>query len=221
MASIDLSEAGGMVRLFPLPGVVLFPCGHLPLRIFEPRYLEMTEDALAGDKLITMVLPAGAVKEDRVPLNDVGCVGKIRQERRLPNGWYHFVLRGLARVRILEERETDRPYRLAQAEVLHDAQTPGLRTRRLMLRSEIMARLRSGPEESATIKRFLADLSTEKSSGAFADLVAFAAPLTIELKQRLLATTDVDRRLEVLAEALRNTGNPLEADDLSSAFGPN
>ena len=48
MATIDLSETGDIVvRLLPLPGVVLIPCGILPVRIFEPRCRQMTEDAPA------------------------------------------------------------------------------------------------------------------------------------------------------------------------------
>ena len=46
----------GVTRLFPLPKVVLFPLVTLPLHIFEPRYRQMTADALAGDRLITMIL---------------------------------------------------------------------------------------------------------------------------------------------------------------------
>ena len=41
----------GVTRLFPLPNTVLFPYVTLPLHIFEPRYRQMTADALAGDRL--------------------------------------------------------------------------------------------------------------------------------------------------------------------------
>ena len=51
----DLKDFTNVCRLFPLPGVVLFPHAVLPLHIFEPRYRQMTEDALATDRLIAIV----------------------------------------------------------------------------------------------------------------------------------------------------------------------
>ncbi|MGO9920320.1 MAG: LON peptidase substrate-binding domain-containing protein [Isosphaeraceae bacterium] len=62
--------------LFPLPELVFFPHSVLPLHIFEPRYRQMTEDALAGDRLVTMVqirpVPPGSTWTEPVPIMDVG-----------------------------------------------------------------------------------------------------------------------------------------------------
>ena len=45
--------------IFPLPGAILLPSGNLPLNIFEPRYLQMTRDAMRTDRVIGMVQPNG------------------------------------------------------------------------------------------------------------------------------------------------------------------
>jgi Lon protease-like protein len=88
----------GHARLFPLPNLVLIPKVVLPLHIFEPRYRQMTADALAGDRLIAMVLLKEGVEdayEAAPPIHTIACLGKIVDDQRLPDGRYHIVLRGL------------------------------------------------------------------------------------------------------------------------------
>ena len=95
-----------LLPLFPLPNVVLFPNVFLPLHIFEPRYREMVADALAGDRMIGMVLLRPGWEHDydgRPPVYPIGCSGVITHVERLPDGRYNIVLRGLERFRILEE----------------------------------------------------------------------------------------------------------------------
>jgi Lon protease-like protein len=100
--------------LFPLPNVVLFPGVFLPLHIFEPRYRAMTEDALAGDRMIGMALLKPGFEaeyEGRPPIYPVGCVGLVTHAERLPDGRFNIVLQGLERFRVREEDDS-RVYRL-------------------------------------------------------------------------------------------------------------
>jgi Lon protease-like protein len=92
------------LAIFPLSGVLLLPRGKLPLNIFEPRYLAMTEDAMKGDRLIGMVQPMeeGAAG-DQPPVFPVGCAGRITQFAETEDGRYLITLTGLCRFRI--ERE--------------------------------------------------------------------------------------------------------------------
>src|SRR4026209_1458288 len=97
--------------LFPLPNVVLFPNVFLPLHIFEPRYREMTADALDADRMIGMVLlrPGGEGDyEGRPAVYPIGCSGVITHVERQPDGRYNLVLRGLDRFRIVEEDHSPR-----------------------------------------------------------------------------------------------------------------
>src|SRR5262252_10843931 len=79
-------EMGEEIALFPLSSVVLFPRVRTPLHIFEPRYRQMAEHALAGDRSIGMVaVPpehVGAMAGDP-PVYPVGCAGVISQAQRL------------------------------------------------------------------------------------------------------------------------------------------
>src|SRR5262245_57325268 len=109
------------IALFPLSSVVLFPRVRTPLHIFEPRYRQMTEHALAGDRHIGMVavLPeheAGMAGDP--PVYPVGCAGVISDARRLPDGRFHIVLDGVWRFRICDElaRPSERLYRTARVE---------------------------------------------------------------------------------------------------------
>ena len=106
--------------LFPLPNVVLFPGVFLPLHIFESRYRAMTEDALAGDRMIGMALlkPGfDAEYEGRPPIYPIGCMGLITHAERLPDGRFNIVLQGVERFRVRDEDDS-RVYRLGIIERL-------------------------------------------------------------------------------------------------------
>jgi hypothetical protein len=108
------------IPIFPLPNVVLFPNVFLPLHIFEPRYREMVNDALEGDRIIGMVLLRPGYESDyegRPPIYPVGCAGVISQAQQLSDGRYNIVLRGLEKFRV-EGEDTSRSYRLAHIETL-------------------------------------------------------------------------------------------------------
>lgn len=94
------------IPIFPLPNVVLFPNVFLPLHIFEPRYRQMVNDALAGERMIGMVLlqpGADPDGEGTPPVYEVGCAGLITHVERLTDGRFNIVLRGLERFRIAGE----------------------------------------------------------------------------------------------------------------------
>src|SRR5262245_55590778 len=113
-----------LLPLFPLPNVVLFPNVFLPLHIFEPRYRLMVADAIAGDRMIGMVLLRPGWDSDyegRPPVYPIGCSGLITHVERLSDGRYNIVLRGLERFTIVAE-DASRPYRLAVTEPLHEPQ---------------------------------------------------------------------------------------------------
>ena len=109
------------IPIFPLENVVLFPDARQLLHIFEPRYREMTEDALAGDQQIGMVLlreTDGDDDPDPPPVYGVGCLGRIVSSRRIPDGRFLILLEGVSRFRIVQEEPSQKPYRIVTAELL-------------------------------------------------------------------------------------------------------
>ena len=127
------------IPLFPLPNVVLFPSVFLPLHIFEPRYREMVADALAGDRIVGMVLLRPGWESDyegRPDVYPVGCAGLITHAERLSDGRFNIVLRGLEKFRVVAEDDS-RSYRMATVDTIaeppHDTGREELRAARRRL----------------------------------------------------------------------------------------
>jgi Lon protease-like protein len=111
--------------LFPLSQVVLFPRVRAPLHVFEPRYRQMMQAALAGARTIGMVTVLPEHTEQMAgdpPIFEIGCAGFVEAWERLADGRYNLVLHGTQRFRVLRERprEGERLYRVAEVELLAD-----------------------------------------------------------------------------------------------------
>jgi Lon protease-like protein len=108
------------IPLFPLPSVVLFPNVFLPLHIFEPRYRQMVAEALAGDRMIGMVLLRPGYQADyegTPPVYATGCSGLITHSEQLEDGRYNLVLRGIEKFTITGE-DVPAPGRLYRSAVV-------------------------------------------------------------------------------------------------------
>jgi hypothetical protein len=132
---MPMSERPGVTALcetlpiFPLAGVLLLPRGRLPLNIFEPRYLAMTRDALAGDRLIGMVQPSDPQQQPsgNPPVYPTGCAGRVTSFSETDDGRYLITLTGLCRFRIREELPLLNGYRRVVPqwdEYANDLRTP-------------------------------------------------------------------------------------------------
>jgi uncharacterized protein len=188
------------IPIFPLPNVVLFPNVFLPLHIFEPRYRAMVVDALAGDRIIGMVLLQTGYQagyEGRPPVYPVGTAGVITHSELLPDGRFNIVLRGVEKFRIVDE-DASRAYRLARIEPLpeiaSDADRNAIRGERLKLETV----LKTAEERTGFGPRFPTAIADE-------DLVnALAQYLDLEPieRQALLERDGVLARATGLAELL-------------------
>lgn len=108
------ADLPGTIPVFPLSGALLLPRGQMPLNIFEPRYLEMVDDALRdGHRLIGMIQPDPAHSgiPERPNLYKVGCAGRITQIAETGDGRYLMQLTGVARYRIIQELPVTTAYR--------------------------------------------------------------------------------------------------------------
>jgi Lon protease-like protein len=107
-------DVPGSVPVFPLSAALLLPGGRMPLNIFEPRYLQMVDEAMAGKRLIGMIQPRldGKLREDGEPeLSAVGCVGRIVSLNESGDGRYLISLHGVCRFRLAEELSVKTPFR--------------------------------------------------------------------------------------------------------------
>ncbi len=111
----QLDDIPTAVPVFPLTGALLLPDGRLPLNVFEPRYLQMVDEALTGSRLIGMIQPRldGSRRADGEPeLCDVGCLGRLTSFSETGDGRYLIMLHGVARFRIMAEQSAQKPYRV-------------------------------------------------------------------------------------------------------------
>ena len=199
------SDVSGIARLFPLPNLVLFPHVIQGLHIFEPRYRQMTADALATDCRIAIVMLTAEDEEGyEVPaIESVACVGEIIWHEELPDGRYNLRLRGVSRARIVEEVPTDHPYRTARIELLPDVASADLAALSQVRRDLAKAVLPHFADDSPARRQLQELFDGDMGLGHVCDVLAYALPLPPAAKQALLAEPQVERRAAAIADALR------------------
>jgi Lon protease-like protein len=202
-----LTDFHGTARLFPLPNLVLFPHVVQGLHIFEPRYRQLMADALSTNQLITIVLlkPGWEPDYDGSPaIEPIACLGRITWHEQLPDGRYNLRLRGMARVQIFEEIPHNRLYRIARAELIPEfapTDLVALREHRQALAEMVLPRFDDGPARRQLQELF----DGEMPLGQVCDVLAYALPLPLEIKQSLLAEPHADRRALAMVDALRTS----------------
>jgi len=113
-----------VIPFFPLPNIVFFPNTYLPLHIFEPRYRAMIEDTVAQSDCIGMALLKDGWEQkyyQAPPIHDLGCVGQIVSAKKLADGRFNIVLKGLCRGRY-KEQSVSTPYRQAKVQLIPDTE---------------------------------------------------------------------------------------------------
>ena len=117
----DLPE---VIPVFPLSGALLLPSGNMPLNIFEPRYIELIDDAIFSDKIVGMIQPCWKSRHTDsapVPLSKIGCLGRITAVQETGDGCYLLNLTGICRYSVIEEVASNKSYRTCRVEVFsHD-----------------------------------------------------------------------------------------------------
>jgi Lon protease-like protein len=201
------SQQKEIIPLFPLPSTVFYPGTPLPLHIFEPRYRQMTSDALESERKIGMVLLKPNWEDsyfDRPEIFSVGCVGRIEDEISHPDGKYDFTLIGLYRFRVL--REVDgKPYRRAEIDLLEEQNDQEIDEQPNETRDSLIDRYSefiSMVPDNNSLKKEL-DWDPGNKLSQFVDRFAYRLDLSLEEKQTFLKEQDVLRRAEFLHSFLK------------------
>ncbi len=207
-------EIPGTIPVFPLPRAVLLPRAELPLNIFEPRYLQMIEDSIRGDRLIGMIQPnepeEGASKVP--PLYPIGCAGRLSSFAETGDGRYQVVLTGVARFRVIEEVSVTTPYRQCRVDY------------RLFAEDLVQGYGEDEVDREALLKtlaNYLAANSIEADwSGisqapteALVNGLSLMAPFGVREKQALLEAPDLRTRAQLLVAATEINLAAGEADE--------
>jgi Lon protease-like protein len=192
----DLDE----LSIFPLPNVTLFPGAALPLHVFEPRYRELVTDAPAGRGILAVARLQPGFEQDydgRPPVFDVCGVGAIELHKQRSDGRFDIQLRGLARVRIVEELPPQRAYRQVRAARLRDLPVePALVAAWQVKLGSLWERLSGHLPEPVRDLRALTRGADD--AAAYADRLASAMVADPDACQQLLAEVDPAERLRLL-----------------------
>ncbi|HTJ79651.1 MAG TPA: LON peptidase substrate-binding domain-containing protein [Rariglobus sp.] len=191
------------VPVMTLPNLTFFPQALLPLHIFEPRYRDMLRDVLATNRLFAV---AGLNSKDTSgqfePLYRIATIGIVRACQGNEDGTSNLLLQGLARVEV-KDIVSEEPYRSIRIQAL--TSQPGAETdENLRLRTSLSRLISTKQRLGGTISgEFTRFLKTVEDPEIFSDLTAFNLCDDPRLKQKLLETLDVHKRLELLNRHLR------------------
>ncbi len=185
-----------ILPIFPLTGVLLLPRGRLPLNIFEPRYLAMTRDALAGERLIGMVQPSDPTDSGDPPVYPTGCAGRITSFSETEDGRFLITLTGTSRFRIRDELPLLEGYRRIVpgwdefARDLENGDEPGFDRERLV----------RGLRAYFQQHQISADWDAVSSvpGDRLVTSIAMICPFEPSEKQALLEAPDLDERARLL-----------------------
>jgi len=200
MKSLDLQP------LFPLPNVVLFPKGILPLHIFEPRYRTMMADTLQGGQTLCMVLlqPGWEADYHSSPaVYGTGCVGRVVQHQKLEDGRYNIALHGETKVAI-EGFTQEQPYRIARVREVEEDRSWAASSdveREVAELLTLFRRVRLG--ESAAVdltEMYGPDVSPE----AVLNMVSMNLNVEANVKQELLELASLGSRYRSIVRYLRD-----------------
>lgn len=218
----ELMDFRGAARLFPLPNLVLFPHVVQPLHIFEPRYTELVTDVLLEDRLIASVLLKPGWEElyaGKPPVHRIACLGKVIAEQKLPDGRFNILLRGMKRLRLKREKDSDKLYRVSQADMLEDQPPDDVavaKELRQRLSESLFPRFKPAGGALDQIKGLF---QSEMPIGSLCDVLSFALPFPPEMKQGLLEQLDVIKRVRQLINLI-DCLRPNASELIASVGGP-
>ena len=190
--------------VFPLSNFIIFPKTTVPLNIFEPRYIDMINDSMQSNKLIGMIQPKNSIDKDNNPeLYDVGCAGKITSFNETEDGRFLIELKGLTRFKNVKEIETEKKYRILEVsynnfyqDLINEKEEIKFSDLELIFKD-----LKSLFEKRGFIINWKA--LEKQSLDETINALAMASPFTLEEKQILLETENLDLRKNKIAEILK------------------
>ena len=190
------------ISVFPLSNFIIFPNTTVPLNIFESRYIEMVKDSLNTNQMIGLVQPKTNDNNSILNLHNVGCLGKITKFKDTSDGRYLIDLNGLIRFNIVKEIKSNKLYRTF--EITFDNYKNDLdknkETAKLAGLDKIFKDLKSLFEKKGYIINWKSLKNQDLSETINA--LAMASPFTLEEKQILLESKNLEARKDRISEIL-------------------
>jgi len=192
-----------IIPIFPLSNFIIFPDTTVPLNIFEPRYVEMVNDSMKTNKLIGLIQPKKNSNDSIQGLHETGCLGEITSFKDISDGRYLVDLNGLTRFKITKEIENNKPYR--ECEINFEDYKDDLDLPKEKLKFSDLELIFKDFKSLFEKKGYIINWkSLEKQNlNETINALSMASPFSLEEKQILLESKNLEIRKNKIAEILR------------------
>jgi len=191
------------ISVFPLSNFIFFPNTIVPLNIFEPRYIEMVNDSMKNSRLIGMVQPKKNLENSLDQLYNIGCLGKITSFSETEDGRYLIILNGLSRFKIIKEIKNEKPYR--ECEINFNDFEDDIKINKEEIKFSDLELIFKDFKNLFDKKGYSINWNELKKQSLEQTIntLAMASPFSLEEKQTLLETKNLNLRKEKLEEILK------------------
>ena len=201
---MNIQELPKTIPVFPLSNFIMFPGTTVPLNIFEPRYLQMVNDSMKKHRMIGMIQPKKTGNLKKPDLYEVGCIGKITSFNETEDGRILIILNGICRFNVNSEIENSKLYRECNVQYSNFSNDISLKSNDVNFSdlNIIMDSMKKFFKKQGYVVN-LKDLEKKDMSQTLNDL-SMASPFSLEEKQILLESLDINIRKEKMEQILNN-----------------
>ena len=198
-----LNELPKEIPVFPLSNFIIFPDTTVPLNIFEPRYIQMVDDCMKSNRVMGMIQPKKTGNLKKPDLYNVGCIGKITSFNETEDGRYLIVLNGISRFRIINEVSTNKLYRICK--VNYENFLSDLNPKKESLNFSSLETIFKDLKNFFDKKGYMINWSELKNQdlGYTINTLSMASPFSLEEKQTLLESLNINERKSKLEKILK------------------
>ena len=201
---MNIQELPKTIPVFPLSNFIMFPGTTVPLNIFEPRYLQMVNDSVKKHRMIGMIQPKKTGMLKKPDLYEVGCIGKITSFNETEDGRILIILNGICRFNVNSEIENNKLYRECNVQYSNFSNDISFKSNDVNFSdlNIIMDNMKKFFKKQGYVVN-LKDLEKKDMSQTLNDL-SMASPFSLEEKQILLESLDINIRKEKMEQILNN-----------------
>ncbi len=201
---LNIQDLPKTIPIFPLSNFIMFPGTTVPLNIFEPRYLQMVNDSMKKHRIIGMIQPKKSGMLKKPDLYEIGCIGKITSFNETEDGRILIILNGICRFKLNSEIESDKLYRECNVQYSNFTNDISDKSNEVNFSdlNLIMKNMKKFFKKQGYIVN-LKDLEKKDLSKTLNDL-SMASPFSLEEKQILLESIDINIRKEKMEQILNN-----------------
>ena len=191
------------IPIFPLSNFIIFPEATVPLNIFEPRYLKMVDDTMKTTRMIGMVQPKKNFNVHDPELYEIGCLGKITSFNETKDGRYIIILNGLCRFKIIGEIKNAKLYR--ECEVSFKEFQKDMKINNEEIKFSDLELIFKDIKTIFEKRGYLVNWKElqKQNLDQTINALSMASPFSLEEKQALLETNNLNLRKEKLQKILK------------------